>query len=90
MPKKTRDVKYVVIQALNSPKFKYRTVQGLSKETHFPANVIVEVLNSDKSVRKSLVKSKTGADLYTAREKVSAVEDAWNAFTAINSAKFGN
>ena len=89
MPKKTRDANYVVIEALKSPKFKYRTVQGLARETHLPANLVIEVLNSNDSVRKSLVKSKTGADLYTAKKKVSAVEDAWNAFTALNSAKFG-
>jgi len=90
MPNKTKDVRRVVIEALKSPKFKYRTVEGLAKETHLSALEIVRVLEVDRAVRKSLAKSKTGADLYTAKKKVSAMADVWNAFTAINSAKYGN
>ena len=90
MSRNPKTVHHKVIEALKSPKFKYRTVQGLAKETHLSPAEVKKVLETDTTVRKSLARSKSGATLYIAKKNVSAIQDAWNAFRAINSAKYGN
>ena len=88
-PKVKKDVRTVVIKALNSPGYKYRTASGVARETHLSAELVRKILESDHSVRKSLARSKSGAQLYAVKKRVSGIEDAWNAFRALNAAKFG-
>lgn len=78
-----------VLRALESPRFKYRTVSGIAKETKLDVKRVREVLQSNPAVRRSFAKSKNGKQLFTAKKKVSVGEDLWTAFKAVNAAKFG-
>lgn len=79
-----------VLKALSNSRYKYRTVGGLARETRLDAQKVKQILDSSNSVRKSLVRSKAGSQLYASKTKVSVPEDLWVAFRALNSAKFGS
>ncbi len=79
----------VVLKALESPKYKYRTVYGIARETKIDEGRVRKVLKSSDAVRQSFAKSKTGKQLFASKKKVSVGEDLWTAFRAVNSAKFG-
>ncbi|SHM38301.1 hypothetical protein [Rhodanobacter sp. OK091] len=90
-PNKSKaEAKDRVLKALNNSTYKYRTLNGLARDTHLDPEFVKTVLDSSTAVRKSFVKSKSGKQLYASKEKVSATEDLWVAFQALNSAKFGN
>jgi hypothetical protein len=79
-----------VIEALKSPKYKYRTAHGISRETNIAPVKVIEVLQSSPSVRKSLTRAADGSKLYALKKKVSTASDVWTSFKAINGAKFGD
>ena len=58
-----------VLQALGNPKFTWRTIQGISKETGFGTDVILEVIarRKDNIVRSSIL-SESGEDLFATRK----------------------
>ncbi len=61
-----------VLQALNAPKYDWRTVRGISLETGLDAAEVIDILaqlSEDDQVVKSNVPSKEGVDLYTARQR---------------------
>ncbi len=68
-----------VMKALENEKFKWRTIDGVSKETGLSTDQVIDVLGgaSDKIVRSS-IQSPEGKALFTTREnfrkKSSAVE----------------
>ncbi|WFF79200.1 hypothetical protein [Delftia tsuruhatensis] len=78
-----------VLRALESPRFKYRTVSGIAKETKLDEESVREVLQSNPAVRRSFAREKNGKQLFAAKAKVSIGEDLWVAFKAVNAAKFG-
>ncbi len=55
--------------ALENPKFKWRTIGGVAKETGLgTATVVSNVSSHQDTVIQSYVSSKSGADLYTTRD----------------------
>lgn len=61
-----------VINALDNPKYKWRTIDGVAKETGFDQAYVEEVLKklSDEIV-KSSINSADGRDLFTTRDNFS-------------------
>jgi hypothetical protein len=59
----------LVLKALENPKYKWRTIGGVSQETGLSADQVLEVLGSpsDKIV-KSSIPSPEGKSLFTTRE----------------------
>lgn len=78
-----------MLQALESPRFKYRTVSGIANETKLDERSVREVLQRNPAVRLSFARAKNGKQLFAAKAKVSIGEDLWVAFKAVNAAKFG-
>ncbi len=58
-----------ITKALENPKYKWRTVSGVTKESGLPADVVVTVLttNTETFVRSS-TPAKTGEPLFTTRK----------------------
>jgi len=57
--------------ALDNPKYKYRTIRGISKETKIPSATVEEVLDFElENVVRSRYKNQFGEQLYTSRHKV--------------------
>jgi hypothetical protein len=70
-PKPSVTLAEIVAAALQNPKFLWRTVEGIAKETKLPAGDILYVLEidlSDRVIRSSLPDSK-GRHLYGTRER---------------------
>jgi len=82
-------IEQVVLRALESPRYKYRTVHGIARETKLDVARVRDVLKSSPAVRQSFAKSKTGKSLFASKKKVSIGEDLWTAFRAVSSAKLG-
>ena len=64
-----------VFTALKNPKYEWRTVRGIAKETSLDVAKVMEVLTALKDgylVVKSSVPSKEGLELITSREKFRA------------------
>lgn len=76
-----------VIRALNDPKWDYRTAEAIARETKKPLEDVKTVLASDDRVRKSVMKSKSGRDLYTLKVRKSKIGDYFSAFQSMNSDK---
>lgn len=87
--KKPETLEQLVLKALNSPKYKYRTVHGIAREVKADERRVREILKASPSVRRSFAKNKAGKQLFASKKKVSVGEDLWAAFRAVNSAKFG-
>lgn len=79
-----------IIEALGNSKYSYRTAHGIARESKIDDKSVVEVLRVNPSVRVSITKSPDGSTLYALKNKVSATSDVWNAFKAVNVAKFGS
>ena len=94
MPKRTPHIapnaERKVIEALQNPRFKYRTVSGIARETHIDAERVGEILKVSPSVRVSLTRAQDGSRLFALKKSVSKAEDVWTAFKAVNGAKFGD
>ena len=66
-----------VMASLHNKKFSWRTVRGLAKETSIPQEVILRILQENaEHVVKSSVPSKTGEDLYIARDTFATTVSA--------------
>jgi len=76
-----------VIRALSDPKWDYRTAEGIAKDVKKPLTTVEMVLESDDRVRKSVMKSKSGRNLYTLKVRKSKVGDFFSAFQSLNSDK---
>ena len=59
-----------VLETLADPKWDFRTISGIAKETGFPESEIKEVLEKNPAlVRRSLVPGRQGQSLYTLQER---------------------
>lgn len=78
-----------IFKALSSPKWMYRTADGIAKETHLPRAEVEKTLKTHpEKVRVSLVRRRDGSVLFASKEKVSVLQDAWTAVRALSKAKF--
>lgn len=62
----------VVIKALESPKYRWRTVKGIAKEARLSENVVLTTVNNLRktgNVVRSRVTSDTGEELFTTRKR---------------------
>jgi hypothetical protein len=84
------DIKIKVIKALDDSRWDYRTAEGIAKAAHIKIDVVKSVLNSDKRIRHSVLKSRSGLELYTLKKRRSALRDFYTAFRAMNAAKLGD
>ena len=65
------DQRDIVVRALESPKYKWRTVKGIAKEAKLPEHVVLKTVNSLRKsgkVVRSQVPSDTGEELFTTRK----------------------
>jgi hypothetical protein len=59
-----------VFRALENPKYKWRTIAGISKETNVPPEQVLAIVSRfSDHIAKSAAQSSTGEDLYTLRSK---------------------
>lgn len=64
----TKEQQDFVIKSLENPKYQWRTISGISKETGLSQDIIIEVISQNGDlVVKSSVPSKDGQELYTTR-----------------------
>lgn len=57
-----------IVQALEDPRYEWRTIDGLALETSIPAATIREVLeNLDEEVVRSSIPDESGRSLFTTR-----------------------
>ncbi len=65
------DERDIVIRALESPKYQWRTVKGVAKEAKLPEHVVLKTVNNLRktgAVVRSHVTSETGEELFTTRK----------------------
>ncbi|MCT8986347.1 hypothetical protein [Shewanella phaeophyticola] len=86
----SEEVKAKVIKALEDNRWDYRTAEGISKAVSVRVDLVKGVLNSDKRIRHSVMKSKSGKDLYTLKHRRSVIRDFYTAFRAMNAEKLGD
>ncbi len=78
-----------VVRALNDPRWEYRTLKGIASQSGLPQARVQELLKSNQGqVRKSVISSKAGEDLYTLRSKKGVLADYWNAFRRLSNEKY--
>ena len=79
------DVLRKVIAALENPKYKWRTVGGISKDAGVAPDKVLDVLKASDIVVRSSVPSKSGDALFTTRARfrrsASTAEKLRGAFT---------
>lgn len=79
-----------VLKALEGEAAVYLTASSIAKKTKVRLVNVEKVLkNNGTYVRVSLAKAPDGSRLFASRKKVSALGDVWNAFKAVNKAKYG-
>jgi len=68
-------------RALENPQYKWRTVEGIAKETGYPTITIVGSLsaNSDQVI-KSTIPSTHGYGLFTTRDHYREMSTIWDRF----------
>lgn len=87
--KAKRPPKELVLMAMKNNKWDYRTVHGLAVETKLPEAVVMGVLNESKSeIRSSIIRTKSGKNLYALRKRKSAIADAWWAIRKMSKDKY--
>jgi hypothetical protein len=58
-----------VLKALNNPKYKWRTIRGIAKETNLDTATVLNVFEqSDSEIVRSSRPSKRGDELFATRE----------------------
>lgn len=62
------DAKEIVMAALRNPKYLWRTVRGIEKETGLAAEQIEAILISDDGTIRSSSKNEKGERLYASRD----------------------
>ena len=66
-------------RALENPKYKWRTLEGIVKETAYPTITIVSSLSAHADqVIKSTIPSTDGHDLYTTRDHYREKSTIWD------------
>lgn len=79
----------LVRAAMRNKRWDYRTAQGISVETKLPVTVVNKTLTNLKNeVRVSLIKTKSGKDLYTLKSRRSALGDFWYSIRKLSRDKF--
>ncbi len=59
-----------VFESLSNPKYDFRTISGISKETGLFQSEVREILDKyPKLIRKSLVRNREGDELFTIRSR---------------------
>ena len=77
-----------ILAALKSRRWKYRTAEGIAKETRVPVNTVEKVLKeSPQQVRVSVMRRRDGKVLYVKKDEVSVIKDLWNGFKLLSKAK---
>jgi len=75
---------HVIYRALENPQYKWRTIDGVAKETGVAIPTIHRVINKlGEQVVKSHVPSTTGDDLFTTRRHLRQSESLISRFGAI-------
>jgi hypothetical protein len=65
-------------KALEDPKYKWRTIEGVVKSTGLDATTVVSsISNYQDQVVKSTVPSTTGSELFTTRKHYREKSSAW-------------
>lgn len=81
--------KELVLTAMKNKNWDYRTVRGLAAETKLSEKVVMDVLDESKSeIRSSIIKTKSGKNLYALRNRKSAIADAWWAIRKMSKDKY--
>lgn len=79
------DVLEKVIAALENPKYKWRTIDGISREAGVAPDKVVDALKASDIVARSSVASKSGDALFTTRarfrQSASVAQKLRGAFT---------
>jgi len=74
-----------IIAALENPKYKWRTIGGISRESGVAPDAVFDFLKGSEIVVRSSVPSKTGDALFTTRARfrksASVTNKLWGAFT---------
>lgn len=78
-----------VFAALSEPKWDFRTIPGISRETGLSESTIREILNEHPDqVRKSLVRNQNGYELFTSRNKPIKIRERLAVIQKILSTPF--
>ncbi len=89
MPTELSSAEKRVIASLSNPKWDYRTIPGIAKETGLDETTVQGIFESRKDlIRESIVPSKAGERLFTLSKNVNHLRDYWAAFRMINDEKF--
>lgn len=77
----------MVFKALANPKWDFRTVNGIAKETNLDNEQVAKIIDvyNGKLIRKSLVPSVTGEQLYTLKSKKANLAEIYDQFRALLS-----
>ena len=67
-----------ILDALESPKYQWRTLEGLSKETGVDAEEIQKILTATLSDQVVTTEDRSGRLLYTTRRHYYASQGLWN------------
>jgi hypothetical protein len=69
------DIRARIIKTLNNPKYRMRTIAGISKEANLRPSVVIEALKSDRELRMAIkivpIRAGNGQILLTTKEKFS-------------------
>jgi hypothetical protein len=71
-----------VFEALANPKWDFRTVKGIAKETSLNSTLVSNIINAHtgKLIRKSVIPDKTGDELYTLKSKRADIAEIYDQF----------
>ena len=64
-----KEIKNLILVALENSKFKWRTARGISKETELSVHKVQEFLENSPAILRSKKPNKSGKPLYTTRER---------------------
>lgn len=81
---KKNNAEDLVIEEMKNPKWLYRSVNGIVKRTKLSESEVSKVLQNSNKIRKSVIPSSDGSNLYVLKERKSLIGDLWTAFNALN------
>ena len=64
-----KEVKNLILAALENSEFKWRTARGISKEIGLPVQKVQDFLENSPAILRSKKPNKSGKPLYTTRER---------------------
>jgi len=83
-PRSENQKVHIVFSALENPKYRWRTINGLAKETGVDEATVKRVLNRiNDAIVKSSIPSTSGDDLYTTRRHLKKMENVFSRFVAV-------